>query len=373
MKNAKKLTRPDLIFIKFLDAFRSAIFLSSIYDVVLYSSHEILHHDLKIEQISTGRLSYYLAVLCLTICVFDLIKIYTEIRDFNFVMALKYEKSVLLLSRDTNLLKNDKKKLKKAGENTEKIEEKINLLKEKRTYMTKNWLYQVGSITTTLTEGIRLEALHKQPYSRYYRYLKIIKVVMFELCTASLQILPKAQISLIFSIQLWFFLTTIYYIFIKKIFKSFFWSFVEICSEFTILVFLGMGLLMEFLKRGNIEYEIWTRLQFYCIFLVVLTSGINIIALLLTISGQGIWKLGALINYDGFFGTKWVDHRVSKINEILQEMGEKIQEEKPDLKRVNKISKREDGAEENIGEKKEDYLFIERGIKFERFLILKNN
>lgn len=363
IKNASELSKYDFIFLKLLDSVRSAIFLSSIYDVVLYSSHELLHHDLQIEQISSGRISYYLAFLCLNFCLFDLIRIYSNIRDFDFLIALKYEKAILMVNRDTNLAKIDIKKKKKKGLDISSFEEKIKIAKERKKYLVRNWIYRVGSISTTLTEGLKLKFLQGNSNARFYRFFKIVKVVIFEFCTASLQLLPKVQISIIFLTQLIFFFNTIYYIFMKNIFKNLAWSIVEIFTELTILIFLGMGFVMEFLQREKINYDVWVRLQFYCIFLVVVTSGMNIIAFLITFLGKIIWKLGAIIDYQGVFGKRWANYRISEIDEILGKFERKKTEEE-----VEKINK-ELGEVEFEEEVKEPENFEEDGVK-EDFLNL---
>ena len=48
IKRAKDLSYGHLIIVDVLEMFRTSIFYSSVYDIALYSVHELLHHDLKI-------------------------------------------------------------------------------------------------------------------------------------------------------------------------------------------------------------------------------------------------------------------------------------------------------------------------------------
>lgn len=48
IKRAKDLSYGHLILVDVLEMFRTSIFYSSVYDIALYSVHELLHHDLTI-------------------------------------------------------------------------------------------------------------------------------------------------------------------------------------------------------------------------------------------------------------------------------------------------------------------------------------
>lgn len=345
IKNAKSLTYTDFIFIKILDSIRNSLFMSSMTNLILFSSHEILHHDIQIEQSSSSRLSYYFSCICFNICIFDLTKIYFQLVDFKPLRVIKYERVFLRVQSDKKMMELEKKDLKKeikmlekrakknGGDRKtqkrekklkrkfEKIVRKVEAMKKAGNYLIKNWIYAIGTTPTTLLIGIKLEYLDIDTWARFYRYAKLIKSALFEIFISSLQMLPGTQISLIFVTQLLSFFHTIYYVFYKNVLRSFWLSLVEILSELSMLVFLTMGMIMHFNSREGINFDLWVRLQFACVFLVIFSSFANIIVAFFLTLGGGLWNFAKIISYRGFFGSKWDSYRVEEIERILQKKG----------------------------------------------------
>lgn len=124
IKNLKNLKFYQFQFIKLLDSTRAVIFFSSINDVVLISAHEILHHDLRIEQSSTAALSYKFSLLIFFICLFDFIKIYRILKNFNPIQYLILKKNIVKFRYLKKITKKIFKKKKKRFEDLEEFHEK---------------------------------------------------------------------------------------------------------------------------------------------------------------------------------------------------------------------------------------------------------
>lgn len=353
VKGATKLTWGDIIFIKVIDTVRCSLFFSSINDMVLYSTHELLHHDLRISQSSLSRDSYYQALFIFMVTCFDLLRIGKGLYELDRRKILKYEKAFIMISTMKKIeeasIKKLVQKVKKIKRNQRKVspkkidddsknsnlpndfendleniekvlrkkKEKLEELDKRCYFLTKNWLYKFGATTTNMIKHIKPECLCQKSYARYYNYSKILKTVIFELLIVSLQNLPILQISLIFSIQLLSSISTIYYAFYLNIFQSCMWALIEIMTELCLTMFLGVGFFMGTTSRDNNPLSTWSRVQFICIFFTVFISVANIFVTVINISGMVMWETGSFLFHKGFFGKKWVRYRSEQINEFL--------------------------------------------------------
>lgn len=348
VKDASILTSLDFKFIKFMDFLKSMIFLSSMGDIILYTAHELLHHDLKIEQTSSASLSLFFAFFMFNVCMIEFFKIFQSLRKINLKEFLKFKRELLRTEKDLKMLELKIKKFRRCqigGEKEMKLKVKfmdeMEEIKTQKEFFEKNFLFRFGSISSTLVEGIKLEHLDPSSFSIYYRFLKIVKIAIFEILIVSLQSSPKFQISLITLTQLYFFINTVFQVIWKKIFENGLWSIVEIFDEFTISFFLVVSFLMEFYQRDEFSVETWTRMQFYCIYLIVLSSILNFFVAFLTGFNAFIRTFGSFFWYTGTFGLKSVNREIEEIDEILKEkFSLEFQNEKKNLE-----SDDEDGSD----------------------------
>lgn len=81
-----------LIMINLIDSVRTSIFYSTIYDIGIYTIHELLHHDLNIEQSSLAKVSYSMSVLVFIVCTFGLVQAFTSLKNISIEKLMSCEK-----------------------------------------------------------------------------------------------------------------------------------------------------------------------------------------------------------------------------------------------------------------------------------------
>lgn len=181
VKNPDKLTTFDYYFVKLVDSFSSILILSGIYDFTLYCSHEILHHDINIDQTSQTNVSYYQSVLCLTLVLIEIISMFEGLRKLNLNKITNYETKVNEIKEYI---------VDKSKSHTNRLNAKSRLMYYKRRYE-----YDLGAMILFFTKGIKVQHLKKWT-GRYYRFALIMKLVLFEIMIVSLQMMPKTQLML---------------------------------------------------------------------------------------------------------------------------------------------------------------------------------
>lgn len=301
---------------------RTTVFLSSLNDLILLSCHEILHHDLNIEQSSTARLSYYSALFTFTMCCIEILRIRNRLNEFQGEKFLMLKKKILEFDYEGKIEKEELKFLRKKKESKEIIEEKekkIESIEEEIDLCERRVAYNFDTITLTMIEGIEEKFLLKKDKRIFYRYFQILKIFITEILISSLQIFPKAQIFLISVTQFIFLIYTIKVVLCRGIFKSFLWSLVIIIDEICVMGFLYLVSLMEFYQREEFSVESWTRTQIFSIYFVLISSLVNITVMGIIFLHNVGWSLLDFIYKEDDLQMKMNRKRVNDIQEIFSE------------------------------------------------------
>ena len=89
IRRAKRLDYSHLIIINILDMVKTSIFYSSVYDVALFTVHELLHHDITIEQSSMAKVSYLFSIIVFLLTSFELVNACHGLYTFRVAKLLK--------------------------------------------------------------------------------------------------------------------------------------------------------------------------------------------------------------------------------------------------------------------------------------------
>ena len=75
--------------INVLDMIKTSIFYSSVDDVALFTVHELLHHDVTIEQTSMAKVSLIFSVIVFLLTSFELVNAFYSLYTFRVGKLLK--------------------------------------------------------------------------------------------------------------------------------------------------------------------------------------------------------------------------------------------------------------------------------------------
>ena len=264
IRNPTKLSVFDFYFVKVVESLNSLVILSGIYDFTLYCSHEILHHDIRVKQLSTVRISLLQAYICLTLVVIEVVLIYQQIHTLNFVKIQKFHKKVESIK---DYIKNEKDTIK----NRKAAKERLN-------YYKLRFEYRYGAMLRFFIEGIKPEKLNTF-IGRYLKFFMMLKLVIFEVLIVSLQMLPKAQITLLLLCQLYTMGLVFWAVFINRVYSTWAYGFVDLLIEVTITLFLIIGAITSYSDNpaSAIEPKLFQRIQIWMIWLIMVVAGVSVI------------------------------------------------------------------------------------------------
>lgn len=262
VKNPDNLSILDFYFVGIVDSISTILILSSIYDFTLYCGHELLHHDMSLNQTSLTSSSYYQAILCFILLSIEIINMYSGIKYLRVKTIEKYESKVAELK---------KQMLEPKMSEQNKLKIKARLLYYKRRYT-----YKMGSMMIYFTRGIKPHHLRKLS-GRYYRFVLMLKYTLFEVLIVSLQALPLLQLSLLLLVQIVTILIITHGFLIDKIYTHKLYGFSDLLTEFTILFYFIIGIISR-IQGDNVDSQEWfLKLQLVEIYLILITSTVNII------------------------------------------------------------------------------------------------
>jgi Na+-transporting methylmalonyl-CoA/oxaloacetate decarboxylase beta subunit len=95
--------------INVLDMVKTSIFYSSVYDVALFTVHQLLHHDLTIEQTSMAKVSYLFSVIVFLLASFELVNAFHSLYSFTVGKLLKAIKLVEKIDKTMRNVEEDLK------------------------------------------------------------------------------------------------------------------------------------------------------------------------------------------------------------------------------------------------------------------------
>lgn len=89
IKRAKELEYHHLVWIRIFDMIKTSILYSSVYDIAIYTVHELIHHDLYVNQSSLAKISYMLSFIVFLVTSFDMVRVFLVIKNFEVKKLLK--------------------------------------------------------------------------------------------------------------------------------------------------------------------------------------------------------------------------------------------------------------------------------------------
>lgn len=182
IRTAASLEYSHLLIVDLIEMVRTSIFYSTIYDIALYSVHELLHHDLTINQTSLAKTSYFFAFGVLIIAIVELQVSFNTLKNFDTEKFLK---------------ENEKKKEIDKIINDEKIDIKTRYQSMlQRDEFEKQFNYVFGMSLMFFIAG--LETTKMKPLAlRTVKFWSIMKTVVFFILINCLQTAPVIQVTII--------------------------------------------------------------------------------------------------------------------------------------------------------------------------------
>ena len=168
------------------DRIKFSLFISLIYDLSFYSMHELLHHDLNIEQSSMSQLSYSTSLIVFSLTVLDLTLVTYKLKNQRiekFKKAAKLKKNIkLIFNADFGRVMD-----KEEANRVEKI-------------FFKEWDYHYGKEHCFFVRGLDYNKLDNF-FVRAVSLFSVYKTLILFMIILSLQSTPLAQILLLSFIQ----------------------------------------------------------------------------------------------------------------------------------------------------------------------------
>ena len=324
MKSMRKMTGFDLRVVIIADKIRSSLFLSSVYDIALYSTHELLHHDLKVDQSYASLTSYIISTVVLLLIVGDLVRILWMLKSqkiSKFVKVDKFRRNVQKVL-DSEVVS--------ASEKKEILEVEAMFLRE--------FPFKFSAEICFFTNGLNF-ALCKDFSSFGINLISLCKALLMVVIVNSFQVLPLTQLLLVLGVQITFFVYLVHKVFWKRVFIRKQLGYLEVVSEFCILVFLGFGLIFSLFGREGLPQHFRVTLQTSSIVILMIGSLLNIyFAVILSI--DEIFYFYYLIK------TTFQKLTINKELKNLDEFREKLRA------KLNQIQMREGQTSETSDEKK---------------------
>ena len=165
-----QISNTHLIYISLIDSLKTSTFYSFIYDIGIYTIHELLHHDLTIPNSSLAKVSYMMSCIAFLWVIYGLIDAYTSLYRLPTKKLIKCKE--LSSKIDKDIIK---------GNN---IEQKIRLFTAK-TLFTKEFTYCFGASRVFFLTGIKLENVDSF-ILKSVKLNSVVKVLIFTLLINSL-------------------------------------------------------------------------------------------------------------------------------------------------------------------------------------------
>ena len=245
-----------LTLMKFLENGSSAFYFSNVFDLVFFSAHELLHHDMTVRNDSLASQSYWISFVIFTLLMVDSLYMMIQIQELDMKKLTEIEEKIESINQ-------------KIETSTNRIRiGKFHKIKEK---LDKRKGYSYGLSIEFLTLEIEKKKVKGNSiFDKSPKLVSIFKVILFSILINSLQLFPNLQIMSIFLIQVTHIIYLIHLGFRKKIFKHRFSFIFELTTELSVLTFLLSGLLIKFKTRENFKVENYTKLQICCILLILI-------------------------------------------------------------------------------------------------------
>ena len=251
----------DLRAIIILDKVKTSLFLGSVYDMVFYSTHELLHHDLTVPQNATSKLSYCISFVILILVVMDLLRIrgsLSKLKITKLIQISNFQRTVF------NIIESK----------VASTKEKWNTIKVEKMFL-KELPYKYSAEVRFFVNGLNYKNCSGFS-SLGINLFSILKALSMLIIINSLQVLPRVQITILVTIQVSYFTYLIYMVFRRRVFAKKELGYLEVISEFCILVFLVFGLIFTVFGRDGLSEKTRLLLQALAVMLIMVGTLFNI-------------------------------------------------------------------------------------------------
>ena len=334
IKRAKELSYGHLILVDVLEMFRTSIFYSSVYDIALYSVHELMHHDLTIDQTSMARVSYITALMVVILSCYELTNSFLTLQKFKLKKLLKGMKM--------------KEKIDKTiQEESTDIKTRWKMLVARDKFQ-KEFNYVFGMSQMFFIAGLELQKCELFVL-RAVKLFSVLKIVLFSLLINSLQTLALAQITIILLIQILYTGYIVWASFFRKIFSNIFFALVEILTELSIFSFLLIGAILKYVGRDGMSQSTSTLMQLIAIFLILFSTLLNLIYSMVVLV-KGILNIRDLLRFRKVKNDVTIQYEAhTKSLEDLEKKNAKLELKKDEkLRKSNPKTKADPHNESNI-------------------------
>jgi hypothetical protein len=180
IKKVHKLKTFDYWYVKILDSALHTILLSNIFDMVLLTSHQILHQknvNHVIKDFAFYNLSYYISCITLLMVSVEVTYFWISLRSFNPLVLRQFNER--------------KQKAYKMLENNAKYvsPKELDLWKLKIKHYIQTMEYMYGPGVDFFVKEMNILKLHKF-IPKYLKFILFVKMLIFEVLITSLQVLP---------------------------------------------------------------------------------------------------------------------------------------------------------------------------------------
>lgn len=225
----------DYWYVRIMDSVLHTLLLSSIFDIVLLTSHQILHQKNVSHLIKNSgfyNLSYCLSCLTFLMVSLEMTYFWFSLRCLDPILLKQFNDRK---KRAYKLLENNIKHISRT---------ELDLLKLKIKHYVETMQYLYGSGVDFFIRDMNIPTLHLF-IPKYLKFVIFLKTLIFEVLISSLQMLSGFQIYFMTSIQALVLSMLIYGLFTKA-FSAWYHTIGDLFIETTVFLFLLLGSLNRF-------------------------------------------------------------------------------------------------------------------------------
>lgn len=175
ISRAKFINHNHLIYLNLVDTIKTTIFYSVVYDIGIYTVHELLHHDLYISNSGSAKVSYLISCVAFLYACMVLISSYYSLRKISLQKLVDCD--------------NIKQKIEKSILNDKEMTQKVRMFMAKDIYA-KEYSYCFGTSRIFFLTGLNFYRIDNYML-KTIKLNSVVKVIIFSILINCLQILPK--------------------------------------------------------------------------------------------------------------------------------------------------------------------------------------
>lgn len=272
------MTSEDDFIVGFVEKLKIPLFFFLIFDVVFYTSHNLVHQKMTIKQTRNSYFSIGLSMIMLFLFCFELLDLIMKNRHMEVKSKQETLEDLIVKKAMTEKKENPKKSLK----------EIIRKLKKKKSANEINNLFYVFEAELKKTSEAKFflaelkEDLFHQKLVKFFNIICIVKVLIMEPIYITMQMNKMLQMGFLTLIQFVFFLYILYMAFVKRAFVSW-WSYLFIVlHEIALTMYFIVGFIIYFKgERKWLGYSGWTKVQLMLVLFLMIAITCGVVKLIL--------------------------------------------------------------------------------------------